>query len=186
MSTPTILYVSGLGDGYDGFRKACLNWWRLFGVKTKLVEMKWNDGADFEAKFALVKKAIEAHNNTILVGESAGGSMVLHAAANGFDNVRFATLCGVSRQFMPIADSIQKRSPGFYQATRTIPDRTFAEITAFQAIYDPVVAKKYSYARGSLVVKVASVGHLVTIVLCLTVYAPWFVWRLRRIANKRV
>lgn len=179
MSKPrtTILYVPGLGHQNDMLRGACLKLWRVWGVEAHLIPMAWDDGRTFEEKYARLQTEIAKYERVILIGESAGAAMVLYAASRDAKNVaRFVTLCGANNPAMPISDYIHKRSPAFVEAVRSLP-RSYAnleKIHCYRALHDRVIEKKYSLVPGAKEVIVFSIGHLITISLCLTIYGPWF------------
>lgn len=176
---PVILYIPGLGDGYDRFRRLSLGMWRLFGVDARLVPITWYDGGDFDAKYALVETAIRnvrAQNRpVVLVGESAGATLVLHAAARHPDLKRVVTLCGVATPTTPIAARLRRKAPALDTAVTTLPAQFAAPVVSLRAAVDHVVGSRYSSAAGAETQVVWSVGHLLTISLCLTVYSPYLV-----------
>lgn len=169
-----IVYIPGLGSNYDGFRRLALKLWRIYGVSAELTEINWYDNKDFDQKMRQVKQSIEnasPHVRIIVIGESAGATLALHAAT--FPRVsRVITLCGVAQASTPISSYLQKKSPALFQATRSIPDTKVQNIHSIRAIADPVVGKKYSTAAGARSHIVWTVGHLSTIVICLTILAP--------------
>jgi len=144
--------------------------------------MKWFSSEDFAAKLLRLKSEITKYDEVILVGESAGATMVLHIAEENPRNViRYATLCGVCSQVIPIHPRLKLRSPAFEKATRSLNGSYHLEkLHHFRAWHDPVVTKKYSSVEGAKVTTIVSVGHFFTIFLCLSVYAPWFMYKLRK------
>ncbi len=171
-----VIYIPGLGDHYDGFRKFTLKWWTLLGVRATHVPITWYDGGDFEQKIGLVTQAIEAHRaeRIVVIGESAGGALALHAATN--PNVsRVITLCGVASRSTPISSYLEKRAPALVAAARTIPDVSNYDIHSVRAYIDPVVSAKYNRAKGAKVYTLPLIGHFIPIVLCLTILAPLMV-----------
>lgn len=178
----TILYVPGLGDRYDGFRRICLTAWKLYGVEARLVPMKWTSQESFEDKLMRLRNAIDEYDDVILVGESAGGTMVLHIAEEDPRNVvRYVTLCGVCQADMPIADRLNRRNPALLQAGRSLSGKyPRKKLRHYEALYDSVVPARYSSVEGFDKRIVLSLGHFFTITLCLTLYAPWFSQSIRR------
>lgn len=171
-----IIYIPGLGDHYDGFRKFSLKWWNVWGVNATHVPITWYDGGDFEQKMGLVNRAIDAHNNEriVVIGESAGGALALHTASNPKVS-RVITLCGVSSRNTPISSYLEKRAPALVPAARTIPDVTSYDVHSVRAYIDPVVGAKYNQAAGAKVYTIPLIGHFIPIVLCLTILAPLMV-----------
>lgn len=179
----TILYIPGLGDGYDRFRRSVLRAWVLYGVRAKLVPITWYDGDDFETKYRLVTQAVAraATDRVVLIGESAGATLALHAAAD--PQLRIAkviTLCGVTRRTTPISPYLRRRAPALDHAVRHLPEAYRTPIISLRATFDHVVGRRSSIAVGATERVIWSVGHLFTIMLCLTLLAPYVVHMARR------
>lgn len=171
-----IVYIPGLGDRYDGFRRFALKLWRIWGVQAEFVPIKWYDGEGYDQKMTRVKIAIEQNksNRLVLFGESAGATLALHAAkAGGVDRV--VTVCGVATSHAPISSYLNKKAPALVPATRTLPQESTLDVHSVRAAIDPVVNRKYSVAQGATVHKLWTIGHFTTIVLCLTVLSPLMV-----------
>ncbi len=173
-----ILYISGLGDSYDGFRNMCLKAWRILGVETRLVTSKWNNGERYEAKIRNVLNEISrAHGagaRIVLIGESAGATLALIAGQDRRVS-RTITLCGVTDPNMPIAKKIRQRSPAFVEAVSALRSVKLEGVVSVRGAVDLTVKKDYSVWPESQEKVVVGVGHLLTIILCLTVYSPWLI-----------
>ncbi len=171
----TIIYIPGLGDRYDTFRAFALQFWKLWGVQASLVPIKWYDGESLESKLARVTAAIDQvppGQTIVLVGESAGASLALHASARHERISGVITLCGVTRNFTPISSYLRKRAPALDEAVNTLPNDFNVDVHSLRAVIDGVVGSKYSSTSNATRHIIWSVGHLSTIFLCLTVYAP--------------
>lgn len=170
-----IIYIPGLGDHYGRFRSIALATWRLWGVRTYHQVITWYDGGDMESKLAMIKQAIDdAPKNTrlVLIGESAGAALALHAATRHPRVDRVITLCGVSRPDTPISNYLRRKAPALHQAVETLPETFHTDVHSVRAAVDHVVGKRYSSTADATRHVVWSMGHLTTIVLCLTVLAP--------------
>ena len=177
-----ILYIPGLGDGYDGFRRSALRLWSLLGVKAELVSLTWYDGGSFDKKYALIQASIDTASKDnariIVIGESAGASLALIAAERNAAVAHVMTLCGVTQPNTPIAQSLRRRAPALDEAVGRLSQhdqRPSLQRTSLRAFIDSTVGKRYSIASGADERIVWSVGHLLTIVLCLTVFSPYMV-----------
>jgi hypothetical protein len=168
-----IIYVPGLGDGYDPFRRFCLRWWHLWGVSVEHVPITWYDGGNFEEKCELVRQAIgrSTADATVLIGESAGATLALHGAKEARVS-KVITLCGVSSPTTPISPHLRRKAPALDVAVNTLPKSFNTEIHSVRAYMDNVVGKRYSVVAGAKEHVIWTVGHLMTIALCLTVLAP--------------
>lgn len=170
-----IIYIPGLGDRYDSFRSRALKLWRLWGVTTQHVPSVWYDGGSMYSKLARIKNAIDdvpKDTRIILIGESAGATLALHSLAGSDRITRVITLCGVARNFTPISGYLRRRAPALDEAVNTLPDEFRSDIHSVRAAIDGVVGSKYSSTSNAKRHVIWSVGHLTTIVLCLTIYAP--------------
>jgi len=131
-----------------------------------------------ESKLDRIRRAIDAvpaEDKVVLVGESAGATLALHAA-NRFERVSCViTLCGVSSARTPIAPALRHRAPALYQAVRSLPNEHKTELHSVRALVDQVVDKEYSVAPGATSHVWWTLGHVVTITLGLTVLAPLLV-----------
>ena len=86
MRKTTYIYVPGLGDGYDGFRRFGLWLWSLRpGVQTHLESMHWGDVDETAEekidRVTTVINTVASNVDIVVVGESAGGSIALAAYA---------------------------------------------------------------------------------------------------------
>jgi pimeloyl-ACP methyl ester carboxylesterase len=170
-----ILYVPGLGDRYDNFRSWALQWWKLWGVDATLVPITWYDGGSMESKLARIDHALSDApdgKRIVLVGESAGATLALHVGDRDRRVSRVITLCGVARSFTPVSKHLRNRAPALDQAVNTLADTPQVEVHSIRAAIDGVVGSKYSSTSGAKRYVIWSVGHLFTIALCLTLYAP--------------
>lgn len=127
---------------------------------------------------SVIKAAIDKappKSRIVLVGESAGATLVLHTAVNDKRVARVITLCGVARPDTPISAMLRRKVPALDQAVNTLPEHFDVDIHSVRAAVDNVVRHRYSSVIGSKRHVIWSVGHLITIVLCLTVLAPYMV-----------
>lgn len=175
-----IIYIPGLGDNYDGLRRFLLFFWRVYGVTVEHVPVKWYDGKPYEEKYKRVNAAItnaQALGYTVsVIGESAGGSMAVNLFARNDTLHRLISLCGVNSYKTPISPRIFERGPAFKESVsilnesqaRAIKTRV-RQITSITARYDQTVPIKSNVIPGARRVTVWSMGHLTTIVLCLSI-----------------
>jgi hypothetical protein len=186
-----IVYIPGLGDGYDKMRAFLLQFWRIYGVTVELVPMKWYDGKPYKDKYDRVKTAVnnaEALGFTVsVIGESAGGSMAMNIFARHSSLYRMVSLCGINTAQTPIASSIFRRGPAFKESVSSLAQsRADAlqsrndQITSITAAYDPTVPVKRNIIPGVRHITVWSIGHFTTIVLCLSLFSFIVVREIRR------
>lgn len=178
----TVLYIPGLGDNYDSFRRNALRAWNRPQFHATLVPSVWYDGADLSTKLSIIDAAIAqvpASHRIVLIGESAGATLALHTASRNKRVSRVITLCGVSQSYTPIAQYLRKKAPALDEGVNTLPDTSMLDVHSVRARVDNVVGKKYSIASGAVEHVISSSGHLITIALCLTIYSK----RLKAIAK---
>ena len=174
-----IIYIPGLGDNYDGMRQVALHGWRLLGVRTELIPMKWYDGASYEDKYerasAAIRRAVSRGYSVSLVGESAGGSMALNLAADHPGVMNVLTIAGVTHPSIRGSATTLRRSPAFAvsikQLARSLTKLDTARIITLRGIKDSVVNERYSGVTGAKGYVVPMVGHLATITFCLTLWS---------------
>lgn len=174
----TILYIPGLGDRYDPARRFALKFWRVWGVRAQLIPITWYDGKSMNEKVGRIEAAIasvDTKDRIVLIGESAGATLALHVGCEDQRVSRIITLCGVARSTTPIAGYLRKKAPALDTGVNTLRPNKKADIHSVRAYLDPTVGKKYSVAPGAAEHIVWSIGHLTTIALCLTIYAPYLV-----------
>lgn len=184
-----LIYIPGLGDGYDGLRRAGLFTWRLWGVSTELVPMQWYGGGDLSTRYNAVIAAIDRAQRdgrrVILVGESAGASLAINVAARRSDIHGLMTVCGIANSRAEVSPLIRKKSPAFDQSldhlAQSLEELDVATVCNVRAIADSVVPKRSSIIPGARQRVVWSVGHIVTITLCLSVYGGLFIYFARMI-----
>ena len=153
--------------------------------------MQWYDGKPYEEKHRRIKMAIEkaeaAGYQVSLIGESAGASAAMNTFARHTSLHRLISLCGVNNYNTPISPRIFKRGPAFKQSVELLSESqamalaTRAKrITSVTALYDSVVAVETNIIPGVRRKTIWSIGHLTTIILCLSVYSFVIVREIRR------
>lgn len=175
----SVLYIPGLGDHYDSGRSFTLKFWRTYGFKVKLLPVKWYGGGTYEEKLALVIKAAkhaEAQGFTVsLIGESAGASLAINAAAQLPSLHKLILVAGVNSAKLPISPYIQRRSPSFTASSKAITASLAnippSKIHTIRALLDGAVSPRFNDIPGARRHIMWSVGHIPTIFLCLTLFS---------------
>ena len=178
-----VIYVPGLGDHHDGRRWLIGRGWQLFGVKMQLVPMQWDSGEAYQQKALRLKQAIvsaqQSGYTVSLIGESAGASIALNVAADTPGIHHIVTLAGVTSSDLPIWPVTKKRSPSFVVSASKINDSLkhldTSRIHTVHALIDRIVSPRYNDIVGAHNHQLLSVGHIPTIVLCLTLFSPFIV-----------
>lgn len=138
-----VIYIPGLGDGYDVIRKLGLLFWRRPGVAVTHVPMHWmNPAESYEEKIARIEKAVLSYRDreTIVVGESAGGAMAIVALRRYQGNVnRVVTVCGMNQGAGNVSGRLYQKNKAFkeamYEADMIVPNLTDKEKAACTTIY---------------------------------------------------
>jgi pimeloyl-ACP methyl ester carboxylesterase len=186
-----ILYIPGLGDGYDRFRQRALRLWSIFGVETQLVPMTWYDGGSYEDKYqrtsALIKSLAAENVRLSLVGESAGGSMAVNLFATHPEVASLVTVAGVNRSSAPVAAKTLHRGPAFAvsrqqvtESLASIPASRRHAIWTISGLVDSVVRAHHSHIPGAHNRHIWTIGHLGTIALCLTLLSGYVIYLAKR------
>ncbi len=180
MAKTLIIYIPGLGDGYDSLRRFFLFFWRIYGVDVDFVSSSWVNGETFEVKMQRVVDAIHQAQATgdrvVLLGESAGGSMALnvYAAHSAFID-RVVTLCGKNTRPDTVSPVLYRRNEAFRTSMYRVGDAVQRlsvsqrqRITSIYPFYDPTVPIHETFVPDCRRVRIWSVGHLVSILIGLT------------------
>lgn len=181
-----ILYIPGLGDGYDPFRRNALRLWSIFSVEARLIPMQWFDGEPYDVKFQRASKAInhlaQSGAKITLVGESAGGSMAINLFAAHPQVANLITIAGVNQAVAPVASYTLQRAPAFAMSrqriAKSLPQISGSrrrDVRTVSALIDTVVTARHSYIPRASNHRVWSIGHLYTITLCLTLLSGYIV-----------
>lgn len=184
-----IIYIPGFGDSYDILRRAFLWCWRFYGISVELVPIKWGNREGYETKTALVSAAIERakERRIVLIGESAGGSLVLNTYASRPDDFyKVLTICGKNAKPEHVAPHFYRRNPAFktsmHLLNASVEKLTAAQRHAFISIHplvDHVVPVDETIIPGCQKQRVWLFGHLPTVAIMLTV-GSWYIMRLIR------
>lgn len=187
-----VIYIPGLGDGYDRSRLFLLRLWRYRDITVELVPMLWSVDDGFEAKrqhvYDAIDRALAKNKRIILVGESAGGSMAVNVyAARSGDISKVITLCGKNTHPETVSKKLYQKHPAFRQSMNNvnasirrleISDRQ--RFTSIYPLHDPVVPVSETLLPDCRRVRVFAYGHLVPILLCLSVYSAVIIREIRR------
>jgi len=181
-SSIQIIYVPGLGDGYDSFRTRALKRWAKPGVLVLFVPMTWRDTKEtFIQKQQRVQDAIDAStaDRIVLVGESAGGSMVVAETLRTNSKVdKCITICGKNSRADRVSSGLYSKNPAFRHsmiaADRAIkvmnPENDGKKFTVFYSPHDPVIRRVDTELPGATLRKIPMAGHLLSIIFVLYIY----------------
>lgn len=183
-----IIYIPGLGDHYDAGRSVALKAWKIWGVATELVPMRWYDGGSFEEKerrvLEAIRRAEDAGYLVSLIGESAGGSMAINIAAQVPHLHTLLTVSGVNDPLFPASPVTLGKSPAFKESIErlheSLPRINRRRTHVVRAWYDPIVAAQHTIIAGAQNHRLISIGHFMTIALCLTLFSGYIVALIRR------
>lgn len=153
--------------------------------------MQWYDGEPYQAKYnqiiAAISAAKEQGYSVSLVGESAGASMAMNVFSRDDSLYRFVSLCGVNTLHASISPRILAKSPAFKESLsylaasqRVAVGRRPENIISIAALSDSVVSVSKNRIEGVKNKRVFSVGHLTSILLCLSVFSFVVVGEIKR------
>lgn len=179
-----IIYIPGLGDYYNGFRRVLLSTWQLYGVTVEYVPMDWYKGGTYEQREARIKQAVaraQQQGRTVsLVSESAGGSIALNIFSEDDSLYRLVSICGVNSPATPVSPRIYARSPAFQTAVErlainlpTINTERRREIVVLTSLYDGTVKPNDSAIKDARAHRIFAVGHIIAITTSLLFYGAW-------------
>ncbi len=182
--------MPGLGGVYDPLRSALLKVWRISGVTTELVPMNWRDSREnYEQKVVRLRKSIDQSNrkSIVLVGESAGGSMVVAETSRNESITRCITICGKNQYAARVSPSLYRKNPAFEDSMvasdAAIPILTTNDKDRITTLYTPldaVVPPIDTLIKGTRRRVIPSFGHLITIFLTLALFWPVVIYEAAR------
>jgi hypothetical protein len=182
-----VIYIPGLGDKFDMFRRASLRLWAIWGVKTELVPMHWDSEKEFAPKLTRITTAIRSAKKrgyaVSVIGESAGATMAINIGAK-HELHQIMTLCGVNNPKMHILPQTYKRAPAFKKAFGMM-GQSFAtldllRVQTVSAYVDKVISPRDSSIPGARNHRLFSFGHLFTVSLCLTFLSGYIASLIKR------
>jgi hypothetical protein len=187
-----IIYLPGLGDRYDPFRRFLLSLWRYVNVSVELVPMRWESHEALPDKLARIANAIDeaSSKRVVLLGESAGGSVTMIMYAKQGNNLAGAmTICGNNHGSNNVSPRLYNKNPAFRDAM-TSADRSVEQLSqeacrsfiSIHPTYDPVVPVRETLLPRCKEVVLLSVGHLLPIIEALTI-SSWRVVKAARALN---
>ncbi len=179
-----IIYVPGFGGKYDWLRSLILRCWRFRNITAEMVPMDWGNGT-FTQKMDDINMAIDraSGKKVVLIGESAGGSMVVHALAHRPSDLHgVMTLCG--KNILP--ETVDKHyieySPAFGVSMKNLNDSISnihphdrKRFVSLHPIYDPTVPVKETLLPGCRQKRVWLIGHVPVIFITITLLSRMLV-----------
>lgn len=169
------IYISGLGDKLDGFRRLMMLWQRFRGRRIVLVPMKWADKKEtYQQKQERIRRAISAvpqGASVTLIGESAGGAMAIRMLCDYPNEIdRVVTICGYNHTrdgITPMHDTIHPAFVRTVAANDESHERielVARHIRTIMARNDSIVETKYSRVSGAEERYVSGKNHQLAIV----------------------
>lgn len=180
-----VLYIPGLGDGYDGMRQIALHYWKSDEVTIYFVAMKWSRKMEtYDQKYTRIMKQVhnarQTHDKIVLIGESAGGAMALytlHQAASEIDQV--VTLCGYNYGASGLALHHKVMHPAFYSVmphvdkiVESMTETERSKIMTFYSQHDRIVKPNHTLLAGTKAQMVSTSGHIRSIAWMLITKTP--------------
>lgn len=191
IASHTVIIIPGLGDSprrNQLYARVLRKWPEKYTVTPVIFEAKWCDKNEtFDQKLHRLLNLINSYETDnirklSLLGTSAGGSLALNAYYEKKSKIsKVINICGrlrVGISVHPTLESAAKKSKSFYDSvtnceaglsTLTSQDKT--HILTLKPLFDEIVPKQTTLVEGTSNVTVASVEHMITTGLCLTVYS---------------
>lgn len=181
MAKTHIIYIPGLGDNYDSLRRLLLWFWPVYGVSVEFLSSGWSNGETFAVKKQRIidaaRRAQDRGARVVLLGESAGGSLALNVYATIPDSIdRVVTLCGKNTGPDNVSPVLYRRNEPFrvsmQQVGESVRSLTLSQrqrVTSVYPFYDPTVPINETFIPDCRRVRIWSVGHLISILVGLTI-----------------
>lgn len=190
MSDLHIIYIPGFGDHYDAMRRPLFYCWRMYGISTEFVPMNWRSEESYTDKLARIDGAIDRAKGkrVVLIGESAGGSMVVATHAKRYSELHQSmTISGKNRHGATVAPRFYRKYIAFCDAmgavdaaTSNFNDEALRKFVSFYPLFDGVIPIQDTSIPGVRVIRLYSIGHLFTIFMALTIFSGYIVRVARR------
>ena len=190
-----IIYVPGIGDWRPLGQDKGIGWWRVFGVVGHYHPVGWNGTETFEDKLkkllAEIDVYLDAGDNVSLMGFSAGASVVLNAFAKRKDGIS-SVVCVSGKINRPNTTSLHyfQQNPAFKESLlllqhnlETFTGTDKAKILTLNPILDPIVPLADSVISGVKRWRTLAFGHMMSIAVTLTLYAPFIAGHIKRQAK---
>lgn len=176
-----IIYIPGFNEKYDPFRRWALRQWSFKNVTIEMADVDWPNGK-FTEMLATIDKAIDraSGKKIVLLGESAGGSLTVHAYAKRKDDVyKVMTICGKNTRPETVGEKYYDYSPAFRdsmmllnKSLESLPESKRSQFVSIHPLYDPLVSVRDTLLPGCKEVRLWLVGHTLVTLLALTVLSP--------------
>ena len=178
------IYFNGLGDGrINKFQKRALMSQKRHGIEIKHIPINWHSGLSFDELLydtvRKVKQELKEHNNLILIGASAGGSLALNVYSGLInENIKVITICArINENNLPSWDlrtlsrmahiGTRRQSKSFYGSVMyctniVIPSLTIkskCNIVNFYGLADEVVPIDTMKIDGIKSYGIKTIGH---------------------------
>lgn len=184
-----VIYVSGLGDHFDSLRRLPLRLWRLAGISAELFPVYWTGREEYDEKITRLNEVIDKAKGKriVLIGESAGGSMVLNVYASRPDDFhKVMTICGKNSRPEHVSPLLYKRNPAFKVSMHSLA-ASVSKLTKVQRqnfisihpLYDAVVPVTETLIPDCQSRRLWLIGHRPTITFML-LFGAWYVARLAK------
>jgi hypothetical protein len=191
IATHTVILVPGLGDTprrIKLYARLIKGWSEKYNITSVFFDSSWNDKYEtFDQKLHRLLNLINSYETDdirklSLLGISAGGSLALNAYFQKKSKVsKVVNVCGrlrVGNNVQPSLETAAKKSKAFYDSVTkceaglpTLTDQDKANVLTLKAIFDEFVPTQTTLIDGTSNLTVGSVGHIITIGLCLTIYS---------------
>lgn len=176
-----LIVVPGLGDGVS---LATFLASRL-GYDFEIFSMGWRDDEAFEPKIArllaVIDKNLRRYDKVVGLGISAGGSAILNAFERRQDEMCAAiNVCGrlhAGEGVSPSLESAARRSLAFKQSVlmfekekNRLSLEARRKVLTIRPLWDEMVPTSTVGLEGAVNAQIASVEHMASIVMAMTIY----------------
>lgn len=156
-----IIFIPGLGDANPKWQARAVKLWHIYGYKSQLIAMNWNDKLPWsEKQKKLLDKIDELSNQNykiVLVGASAGSTAVINAYAIRKSNILgVITIAAKINRPETLGDRYYTENPSFIQsiskAQQSLSELTSNDKNIILCIYslrDGLVSMQDSIIEGA-------------------------------------
>lgn len=187
-----VLYIPGLGDKCTTGQAMAVRLWRIYGVRSELIALRWDIAEPLNTKLNKLYQRIDTLHEqgytVSLVGVSAGAGVVIHAFSNRQNSVhKVVCLCGKLQNAGTIGSATYQWNPAFSESMQRLPETlhqldalTLQRILSIKPLSDESVPPRDTIIPGTHSTTIPTHGHALSIGMGLTVFSYKIIRFIRR------
>ncbi len=184
-SKQAVIIIPGLGDDASKLEWVTKHWDKSLNIVPIVYSMGWKNKKSFHTillkLLLLIDKVYKQYKTLSLIGTSAGGSAVINAFCEKKNKIyKVINVCGRLRRgenVFPSLDTASIKSPSFKESVllcekniQNLTSHDKLKILTIRPLFDEVVPTSCVPISGAENKIIISLEHVVSIILCFTIY----------------